>query len=75
MEKRRNPNLTRIWLLVPKVFLQRFDTAIEGLFPSRSEAIRRGMNLILQEVRRSKEDEPPRSKAPTLDAVSPPLTS
>ena len=56
MKKQKNPSLSRIWLLIPKAFLQRFDDAIEDFFPSRSEAIRRGMGLILEEVRRSREE-------------------
>ena len=59
MKKQKNPNLSRIWLLIPKAFLQRFDDAIEDFFPSRSEAIRRGMDLILDEVRRSREEAKP----------------
>jgi len=55
-QKKTNPNLAHISLLVPKRFLQRFDDATRGLFPSRSEAIRRGMDLILEEVKRSKEE-------------------
>ena len=43
-------NLAQISLLVPKIFLDRFDEATEELFPSRSEAIRRGMNLVLREA-------------------------
>jgi len=43
--------LTAIWLLIPNAFLQLFDEAIQGIYPTRSEAIRRGMNLILEEVR------------------------
>jgi hypothetical protein len=49
-----NPNLSRVWLLVPKIFLQHFDEAVQGTFPSRSEAIRRGMNLVLEEVKQFK---------------------
>ena len=59
MKKQKNPNLSRIWLLIPKAFLQRFDEAIEDFFPSRSEAIRRGMDLILEEVRRSRGEAKP----------------
>jgi metal-responsive CopG/Arc/MetJ family transcriptional regulator len=59
VKKQKNPNLSRIWLLIPKAFLQRFDDAIEDFFPSRSEAIRRGMDLILDEVRRSREEAKP----------------
>ena len=59
MKKQKNPNLSRIWLVIPKNFLQRFDDAIEGFFPSRSEAIRRGMNLILEEIKSSREEPQP----------------
>lgn len=52
--KAGNENLVRIWLFVPKDFLARFDEAAEGFFPSRSEAIRRGMNLVLEEVKESR---------------------
>ena len=55
--KEVNPNLSRIWLLVPKIFLQHFDEAVQGTFPSRSEAIRRGMNLVLEEAKRFKSNE------------------
>jgi len=43
-------DLAHISLLVPKIFLERFDEATEDFFPSRSEAIRRGMNLVLREA-------------------------
>ncbi len=56
-QKEVNPNLSRIWLLVPKIFLQRFDEAVQGTFPSRSEAIRRGMNLVLEEAKQFKSNE------------------
>ena len=35
--KKVNLNLSRIWLLVPRVFLKPFDKPIQGLFPSRSK--------------------------------------
>ena len=57
MKKESNPNLSRIWLLVPNIFLEHFDEAVLGTFPSRSEAIRRGMNLVLEEIRQFKADE------------------
>ena len=47
-----NPNLTQVSVLVPKLFLEHFDEAIEGFFQGRSEAIRRGMNLVLEEIKR-----------------------
>ena len=61
-----NPNLSRIWLLVPKIFLQHFDEAVQGTFPSRSEAIRRGMNLVLEEVRQFKADEHAFAESPSI---------
>lgn len=39
-----------IYINVPRAFLERFDKSIQGHYPSRSEAIRRGMGLILREV-------------------------
>ena len=57
MKKGSNPNLSRIWLLVPKTFLKHFDEAAQSTFPSRSEAIRRGMNLVLEEIRQFKSHE------------------
>ncbi|HUV34646.1 MAG TPA: ribbon-helix-helix domain-containing protein [Candidatus Desulfaltia sp.] len=36
--------------MVPVGYLDRFDAAIKGYYPSRSEAIRQGMGLILREV-------------------------
>lgn len=57
MKKQKvNPNFAYISLVVPKLFLKRFDNAIQDFFPCRSEAIRRGMDLILEELRRSKEE-------------------
>jgi metal-responsive CopG/Arc/MetJ family transcriptional regulator len=56
MKKGSTPNLSRIWLLVPKTFLKHFDEAAQSTFPSRSEAIRRGMNLVLEEIRQFKPD-------------------
>lgn len=47
-----NPNLTQVSVLVPKLFLKHFDKSIEGFFQGRSEAIRRGMNLVLEEIQR-----------------------
>ena len=53
--KKENPAFARVWVMVPKVFLDHFDTEIEKMFTSRSEAIRRGMNLILDEVKAYRE--------------------
>ena len=44
-------HLTGIMVYVPRVFLERFDESIVGMYPSRSEAVRRGMTLILKEIR------------------------
>jgi metal-responsive CopG/Arc/MetJ family transcriptional regulator len=54
-----NPNFAQITLLVPKLFLKRFDNAIQDFFPCRSEAIRRGMDLIMEEVKHSREEARP----------------
>lgn len=51
ISKKKSPSFARVWILIPRVFLSHFDRAIEGMFPSRSEAIRRGMNLILEEIK------------------------
>jgi len=56
MSKKSNPNFARVWLLIPKAFLKRFDEAIQGVFPTRSEAIRRGMNLVLEEAQNWKKE-------------------
>ncbi|MFH2110980.1 MAG: hypothetical protein ABIJ47_06950 [Candidatus Bathyarchaeota archaeon] len=42
--------LTGIMVYVPRAFLERFDESILGLYPTRSEAVRRGMSLILKEI-------------------------
>ena len=49
-----NPNLSQVSVLVPKLFLKHFDNAIEGFYQGRSEAIRRGMNLLLEEIEQFK---------------------
>ena len=64
MKKGSSPNLSRIWLLVPKTFLKHFDEAAQSTFPSRSEAIRRGMNLVLEEIRQFKPHEPAEPSSP-----------
>jgi Arc/MetJ-type ribon-helix-helix transcriptional regulator len=65
-----NPNLSRVWLLVPKIFLQHFDEAVQGTFPSRSEAIRRGMNLVLEEVKRFQSNGPAFAGSPSSSPSS-----
>jgi metal-responsive CopG/Arc/MetJ family transcriptional regulator len=62
--KETDPDLSRIWLLVPDMFLRHFDKAVQGTFPSRSEAIRRGMKLVLEELRQFNTDEYTSSKNP-----------
>lgn len=54
-----NPNFAQISVVVPKLFLKRFDNAIQDFFPCRSEAIRRGMDLIMEEVKHSREEARP----------------
>ena len=56
-KEKTDPDLSRIWLLVPNLFLRHFDKAVQGTFPSRSEAIRRGMKLVLEELRQFNADE------------------
>lgn len=51
VKKKESPGFARVWILIPRAFLDYFDREIEDMFPSRSEAIRRGMNLILDEVK------------------------
>jgi metal-responsive CopG/Arc/MetJ family transcriptional regulator len=54
-----NPNFAQISVVIPKLFLKRFDNAIQDFFPCRSEAIRRGMDLIMEEVKHSREEARP----------------
>jgi len=56
VSKKESPSFARVWILIPRVFLSHFDGAIEGMFSSRSEAIRRGMNLILDEINAFEEE-------------------
>ena len=51
MKKKESPSFARVWILIPKAFLVRFDRETGVMYPSRSEAIRRGMNLILEEAK------------------------
>jgi len=44
--------LKRILVHVPDKFLEEFDREIRGLYASRNEAIRAGMILILETMRR-----------------------
>ena len=43
---------------MPEAFLKHFDQAIVSMFPSRSEAIRRGMSLVLREIETYKAEAP-----------------
>jgi len=52
--KQKNPNLSKIWLLVPKNFLQQFDTATKNTHTSRNEAIRYAMQLTYREAKQQK---------------------
>lgn len=52
--KQYNTNFSKIWLLVPSIFLKQFDEEIKKTYPSRNEAIRRGMKLVLEELRQLK---------------------
>jgi len=74
VKKGSNPNLSRIWLLVPKTFLKHFDEAAQSTFPSRSEAIRRGMNLVLEEIRQFKPHEEKSAEPPTSPSDNIPQT-
>lgn len=56
VSKKESPSFARVWILIPRVFLSHFDRAIEGMFSSRSEAIRRGMNLVLGEINALEEE-------------------
>ena len=47
----KDSKLTRVWLLVPSMYLTRFDEMIDGFYPSRREAIRQGMTLVLREIK------------------------
>ena len=55
-ETKESPRFTGVWVNVPTGFLLRFDKEIEDMFPSRSEAIRRGMTLILKELQSLREE-------------------
>ena len=59
MKKKESPRFARVWILIPRAFLEHFDREIEEMFPSRSEAIRRGMNLILDEVKSFRDEAGP----------------
>ena len=43
-------SLAKITVSVPKPFLERFDEAVDGYFMSRSEAVRRGMKIVVEEI-------------------------
>jgi metal-responsive CopG/Arc/MetJ family transcriptional regulator len=44
--------LKRILVYVPEKFLGRFDREIEGIYTSRNEAIRAGMIMVLEAVKK-----------------------
>lgn len=44
--------LKRILIHVPEKFLESFDSEIEGIYASRNEAIRAGMIMILEAVKK-----------------------
>lgn len=45
------PGFSKIWLIIPNNFLQQFDKETRNNYSSRNEAIRRGMKLILRELK------------------------
>jgi metal-responsive CopG/Arc/MetJ family transcriptional regulator len=45
--------LKRILVHVPEKFLERFDREIEGVYASRNKAIRAGMIMVLENVKRT----------------------
>ena len=47
----KNQDLTRIWVSIPTEYLEKFDSIINGFYPSRSEAIRSGMFSVLKDIR------------------------
>jgi metal-responsive CopG/Arc/MetJ family transcriptional regulator len=49
-QSKTKSNITKITVSLPKPFLERFDEAIDGYFVNRSEAVRRGMNFVLEEM-------------------------
>ena len=50
MVEEKNTGITKIWVSIPTEYLDRFDTIIEGFYPSRSETIRHGMFSVLKEL-------------------------
>lgn len=50
MKNKQTSLESKIRLLVPNNLLRLFDKAIPGTFPSRNEAIRRGMQLVIEEI-------------------------
>jgi len=45
-------SLRRILIHVPKEFLEQFDKETRGLYASRNEAIRAGMILVLETLKK-----------------------
>jgi Arc/MetJ-type ribon-helix-helix transcriptional regulator len=56
--KQKTQDLSKIWLLVPKNFLEQFDTATKNTHTSRSEAIRYAMQLTFKEIKQQKTHTP-----------------
>jgi metal-responsive CopG/Arc/MetJ family transcriptional regulator len=45
-------NIRRVLVHIPKDFLEEFDREIMGLYASRNEAIRAGMIMVVESVKR-----------------------
>jgi len=58
LNKQKSTDLSKIWLLVPKTFLQQFDIATKNTHTSRSEAIRYAMQLTFKEIKQQKTTHP-----------------
>lgn len=50
MVEGKNTDITKIWVSIPTEYLDKFDTIIEGFYPSRSEAIRHGMFSVIKGI-------------------------
>ncbi|MCL2476978.1 hypothetical protein [Candidatus Bathycorpusculum sp.] len=73
--KQKTMDLSKIWLLVPKTFLQQFDTATKNTHTSRSEAIRYAMQLTYKEIKQRKthipKTQPPTIPQPNITPTTP----
>jgi len=49
-------NIRRVLVHIPKNFLEEFDREITGLYASRNEAIRAGMIMVLEAVKRRRSE-------------------